>query len=130
MKTIPRTLSALVVSLVAFGGIATPLSASAEDAPLSHKASPEVYRLLAENDQFRVILGTWKPGQRDEQHSHSTGVHYRLTDCKQRVFAPDGKVINEGEVKAGSVLMAKPTSSHSFQNVGTADCQTLLVESK
>jgi hypothetical protein len=86
--------------------------------------------LLSENDQFRVIPGTWKPGQRDAQHSNSAGVHYRLTDCKQRVFSPDGKVINEGEVKEGSVLMAKPTSSNSFQNMGTTDCQTLLVESK
>jgi len=77
-----------------------------------------------------VILGTWQPGQRDAQHSHSTAVHYRLTDCKQRVFSPDDKLINESEVKAGSVLMGKPVSSHSLQNVGTTVCQALTVESK
>src|SRR4051794_40606952 len=43
----------------------TPLAASAQNAPLSYVANPGVYKVLAENDQFRVVLATWKPGQRD-----------------------------------------------------------------
>lgn len=38
--------------------------ALAKDAPPSYKAFPEVYKLVGESDQFRVIEATWKPGQR------------------------------------------------------------------
>lgn len=126
----PKAFPRLAASFFAAGCIAMSFSVLAENAPPGDKAAPEVYKLLAENDQFRVILGTWQPGQRDAQHSHTSAVHYRLTDCKQRIFSPDDKVVNESEVKAGSVLLGKPVSSHSFQNSGTAVCQTLLVESK
>ena len=110
--------------------LAAPFATMAADAPLSYKASPEVYKLLAENDQFRVILATWKPGQRDAQHSHSAATAYRLTDCKSRLYDPNGKVIREGEAKAGSVLLNSAIASHSLENIGTTDCQTLLVERK
>lgn len=131
MKMKLKSLLSVVVSLVAAGGMAMPFSASAQSAPLSYKASPDVYKLLAENDQFRVILATWKPGQRDVQHSHSPSVAYRLTDCKSRLFGPDGKVTREGEAKAGTVaLQPDAISSHSLENTGTTVCQTLLVERK
>lgn len=110
--------------------LAAPFATMAADAPLSYKASPEIYKLLAENDQFRVILATWKPGQRDAQHSHSAATAYRLTGCKSRIFGPDGKVLSEGEAKAGSVVLNNAIVSHSLENIGTTDCQTLLVERK
>ena len=118
------------LSIVIAGGLAVPASALADDAPSADKASPEIYKLLAENDQFRVILATQKPGQRDAQHSHLVAVHYRMTDCKFRVYGPDGKAMNEGEVKAGSVLLGKAVSSHSFENIGTSDCVNLIAERK
>lgn len=33
-------------------------------------ASPDVYKATAESGDTRVILATWKPGQRDEWQSH------------------------------------------------------------
>ena len=130
MKMKQQRFLSVVASLIAVGGMALPLSASAQSAPLSYKASPDVYKLLAENDQFMVILATWKPGQRDVQHSHLPNVAYRLTDCKARLFGPDGKVISEREGKAGSVVLQAAINSHSFQNTGTTACQILLVERK
>lgn len=102
----------------------------AGDAPLSHVAEPGVYKVLAENDELRVILATWQPGQRDAQHSHPSNAAYRLTDCKNKIIKADGTVARTGEVKAGSVILQKPVASHSFENLSNKVCQTLIIERK
>jgi hypothetical protein len=108
----------------------TPLGASAQNAPLSHVANPGVYKVLAENDQFRVVLATWKPGQRDEFHSHPANATYALTACNARLYGPDNKVVGEAQRTPGSVVLQAPIPSHSFENAGTSDCQILIVERK
>ena len=100
------------------------------DVPLSHVAEPGVYKVIAENDKFRVVLATWQPGQRDAYHSHPANAAYRLTDCKNKVFKPDGTVTRGGEVKAGTVILQESVASHSFQNDSDKVCQTLIVERK
>ncbi|MEZ0308013.1 MAG: hypothetical protein ACAH21_08805 [Ramlibacter sp.] len=110
--------------------LAAPLIAAAQTAPLSYQADPGVYKLIAENDQFRVILATWKPGQRDTSHSHSASTAYRLTDCKARLYGADGKPTGEGEGKAGTAVLQAAIAAHSLENIGTADCQALIVERK
>ena len=42
----------------------------ADTAPRSATASPDVYKVLAEDKEMRVILATWQPGQRDQWHAH------------------------------------------------------------
>ena len=120
----------LSVSLAAAGWLMTPLTVSAEDAPLSYKAAPEVYKLLAENDQFRVILQSLKPGQRDAWHSHSALAAYRLTDCTSRLHYPDGKSTAPALRKAGEVTFRPAEPSHSLENTGKTDCDGLIVERK
>jgi hypothetical protein len=120
----------VAISVVLAGGLAVPIAASAQDAELAHKASPEVYKLLAENDQFRVILQVSKPGQRDQWHSHSALAGYRLTDCTSRLHTPDGKVTNPSLRKRGEVFLLPAVKSHSFENVGKTDCEAVIVERK
>ena len=48
--------------------------ALAEDAPPSYIAFPDVYKLVQENEHFRVIEATWQPGQKDVMHSHLPAV--------------------------------------------------------
>lgn len=110
--------------------LAAPLAVAAQTTPLSYQADPAVYKLVAENDQFRVILGTWKPGQKDVAHSHSPSAAYRLTDCKARIYGADGKIAGEGEGKSGTAVMQAAIASHSLENIGTTDCQVLIVERK
>lgn len=105
-------------------------SAAAQDAPLSYLAAPAVYKLLAEDANFRVILATWQPGQKDVQHSHSATAAYRLTDCSTRATGADGKVLGEGSAKAGTAALQGTINSHSLENIGTAECRILLVERK
>jgi hypothetical protein len=129
MKIETRNLLSAVVSLVVAGGLVTPFAALAEDAPLSYKASPDVYKLLGENDQFRVILQTSKPGQRDAWHSHAALAAYRLSDCTSRIYLPDG-TYRDTVRKRGEVAFLPKVASHSFENTGKTNCEGLLVERK
>ena len=126
----PDSLLSLAASLVVAEGLALPFAVSAQEVPLSYKAAPEVYKLLAENDQFRVILQTSKPGQRDAWHSHAALVTYRLSDCTARLHLPDGKSTESTLRKRGDVTFLPTVASHSFENTGTTDCEALIVERK
>lgn len=129
MKRGRIVLLAVATSLVV-AGIATIPKVSAGGVAPSYVASPDVYKLLSENEHFRVILATWKPGQRDAWHAHEGPlVAYRLTDCTMRAHAPDGKVTQRGG-KPGEVAYNPVIVSHSLENVGTTDCLTLIVEKK
>ena len=114
------------------GYLLTSLPAMAEDAPIAPKASPEVYKILAENDQMRVIEAIWKPGQKDNFHSHpGDRASIYLTDCKLRLSKPDG-TFRDASPKGGTakVRANKPVKSHTAQNTGDQVCKIVLVELK
>jgi len=123
-------LKAFLFSLVALGWLAIVVSAFAQGVQPSYQASPEVYKLAGENDQFRVIVATWKPGQRDAWHSHvGPAATYRLTDCQARIHMPDGTYRDASGV-AGRVAFNPIIPSHSFENTGTTECKVVIVERK
>lgn len=125
----PNKLIALV-AVSALGGFAAPAPVWAQAAPRSFAASPDVYKLIAENEQYRVIAATWKPGQRDTWHSHGAPVAvYNLTDCTARIHTPDGKSIDVNP-KAGQASVRAQAPSHSFENVGKSECKLILFEPK
>jgi hypothetical protein len=53
--------------------------------PRSFVASPDTYRVIAQNKQYKVVDVVWTPGQRDVPHSHPASAVYYLTDCSLRV---------------------------------------------
>jgi quercetin dioxygenase-like cupin family protein len=126
MKTQMKTWVAGVCGSVLLG---ITLPAVADNVPLSHQASPEVYKVLAEKDEMRVVLATWKPGQIDKFHSHPMLAAYSITDCNARITKSDGTV-KEVNNKAGEARINPPVKSHTFENIGKTVCQTLLVERK
>jgi hypothetical protein len=120
--------SKLQAALFASALVAAPL-ALAEDAPPSYAAFPEVYKLVHESDQFRVIEATWQPGQKDAMHSHLPFVIYWVTDCQLSADLPDGKRI-EGTQKAGTSDIKPAVPGHVATNMGKGVCKALLVERK
>jgi len=130
MKTCSLINQSLVAGLVATVALGMPIICQAENAPLSSVASPDVYKVIAENDEFRVVLQTWKPGQKDNFHSHPANAVYWLTDCNRKIVKPDGSTAKEGVVKSGAAVLQKPIVSHSFQNIGDNECQAVMVEKK
>ncbi|MBE7939906.1 MULTISPECIES: cupin domain-containing protein [Ramlibacter] len=118
------------IALVGLAAACAQAAAIAQTAPPAAQASPGVYKVLAENDQFRIELATWKPGEKDNMHSHPASAVYRLSDCTARLTGPDGKVLGEGEAKAGSAALQPPIAAHSLENIGKTECQILIVERK
>lgn len=112
------------------GALAVPHIAWSQAVPRSFAASPDVYKVIAEDEQYRVIAVTWKPGQRDNWHSHGTPVAaYNLTDCNTRLHTPDGKSV-DNNTKAGDARVRAQAPSHSLENIGKAECKLILFEPK
>jgi hypothetical protein len=128
-----RVRSRNIVRILAFcvgTVLVTPYVAWSQTASPSFAASPEVYRVIAENDQYRMILATWKPGQRDAWHSHGPTVgNYFLTDCHLRAHTPDGKSV-ENQRSAGFASVSGRVASHSVENIGSSECKVILFEPK
>jgi hypothetical protein len=97
----------------------------------TYKADPDVYKVIFEDDNFRVIEATRKKGVHDKPHAHPVpSVVYNVTDCKTKLYDGAGKVVREGERKAGSASASPVTDNHSAENTGTADCKQVFVEKK
>jgi hypothetical protein len=105
--------------------------AAAQDAPPSYQADPDVYKVIFDDQNFRVIEVIRKKGVHDKLHSHSLPtVGYNLTDCTSKAYDAGGKVVSENTRKAGEAGAAPVTPGHSVENTGTGDCKQILVEKK
>ena len=77
-----------------------------------------------------MIEATRKKGVHDKVHGHPVpSVVYNVTDCTTKVYGADGKT-TENTNKAGSARAVAVVASHSAENTGPADCQTIFVERK
>src|SRR5579883_98953 len=98
--------------------LAGALGASAQDSPPTYQADPGVYKVIFEDQNFRVIAASWSKGARDKAHSHPVpSVVYAVKDCSLRIHAPDGKTTDISP-KAGASMAVPVTPSHSTENVG------------
>ena len=105
-------------------------AAAAQNAPPTYQADPDTYKVIFEDDNFRVIAATWKKGATDKAHSHLLPyVSYALDECKLKIHNPDGAtrdINNTTSVARPGII----TSSHSAENVGDSDCHAIFVERK
>jgi hypothetical protein len=125
-------LSFFIVSLLAITLVLGVGLSFAENAPPGPEVSPEVYKIRAENDQWRVMEATWQPGQEDKFHYHpGDRVSIFQTDCKLRLTKPDGTYKDvapkAGKAKARTGL---PVASHKAKNIGDKVCTIIIVELK
>ena len=67
-------------------------AAVAQNAPPSYQGDPDVYKVIFEDQNFRVIASTRKKGVHDKVHGHPVpSIIYFLTDCTTKQYAADGK---------------------------------------
>lgn len=102
----------------------------AQAIPHSLVASPDIYKVIAENEQYRVIEVIWKPGQRDRVHSHPASAVYYPMDCALRGFDSSGTEMGSRMNQAGTATVQKPISAHSVENIGKDDCKLIMFEPK
>ena len=118
-----------ITAAVALGSLAATI-AFAQTAPPTYQGDPAVYKVIFEDQNFRVIATTRKKGVHDKVHGHPLpSVVYNITDCATKTYAPDGKT-SEIVRKAGTANAVPVIPSHSAENTGTADCQQIFVERK
>ena len=132
-KGIPlgKKLAIGVVVLASFM-IVNAAPSTAGEVPTGPEASPEGYKVLDENDQWRVIRATWQPGQEDTFHSHpGDRVSLFETDCTLRLTNPDG-TYRDAKPKSGGAKArtGKPVQSHRAKNIGDKVCIITIVELK
>jgi oxalate decarboxylase/phosphoglucose isomerase-like protein (cupin superfamily) len=103
----------------------------AQDAKPSYESAPENYKVIFQDQNYRVIEASWKPGATDKPHTHPVpSVIYFVTDCKLNLHNPDGKIV-EANVKAGKAAPVPiVTNYHTAENVGAAECRSVVVEHK
>lgn len=105
-------------------------AAMAQTTPHALLAAPDIYKVIAENDQYRVIEVTWKAGQRDPIHSHPASAVYYPVDCTLRGFSSSGAAIGSRLNKAGTAVVQPPIEAHSVENIGQSECKLIMFEPK
>ena len=89
---------------------------------------PELYKVVMENDDVRVLRYHDVPGAKTHQHQHPPSVLYALSSFRRRLTFPDG-TSKEREFTAGDVMWV-PAQIHVGENVGVTNTEVLLVEIK
>ncbi len=90
--------------------------------------APHVYKVLFENEKVRVLWASLKKGAKSPMHRHPGSVIYSFTNGKVKVKFLDGNS-RTIDVKAGTVRWDEPVS-HSGENLGDTDIDSLIVELK
>lgn len=104
--------------------------AFAQSAPPTYQGDPDVYKVIFEDQNFRVIATNRKKGVHDKVHGHPVpAVVYHITDCTTKLYSADGKT-TENISKAGTASAVPVITSHSAENIGPSDCQQIFVERK
>lgn len=112
------------------GLLATVSAAAGVESPPSYQSDPDTYKVIFEDQNFRVIAATWKKGTTDKPHSHPVPfVIYPLTDCTIRLHNADGST-RELPSKVGTAFAGPIVASHTAENIGSDDCQAIFVERK
>lgn len=117
---------ALFFTLLTISSLILTLSRATAQDPL--QVSPQIYKLILDNDQVRVIEYQARPGQSDQMHSLPQRLTYTLTPVKLKVMSPDGNITNV-EAKEGEAYWQAPVT-HSIENVGKTEAKMLIVEIK
>lgn len=129
MSSSHRTVAQSVVTgamlaLLAFAG-----TAWAQGAPRSFVASPDVYKVVAQDQTYLVIEATWVPGQRDKPHSHPHHARYFPGNCSLRASLPDGTT-SDFYPPAGAAIVRGSIESVTVENIGSSACRIIFFEPK
>jgi hypothetical protein len=97
-------------------------------APDPLQVAPEHYKVLFENDRVRVLAFHSKPGDKWALHSHPDAVTVSLSNYKLRNVVP-GSDATVMERKLGEAYWI-PARSHTGENIGHTDMESIIVELK
>ena len=111
----------MALTIMNFQGIA-----SAQDAVTS---SPDIYKVLFEDETMRIIEFTLLPGKVEGWHGHPTYFFYVITGGKYSIEQANGETRNL-DTNAGMNALVKPVVKHRGKNVGDTIMKAILIEMK
>ena len=121
MKKLFQTLLVLAIS-----GWFTQAAFGAEDDPV--KLSPNIYRVILNNNQVRVLDVRLKPGQKTPMHAHPNYIIYALNGGKARFWNEKGQA-STMTMREGQCVW-REDETHTVQNVGKHTIHVLNIELK
>lgn len=92
------------------------------------KISPDVHRVLFENDAIRLLEVTVKPGAKVPMHTNPENINYILNGGTLRLIEPNGAVVDV-QLAEKQVIPA-PVGRHAVENIGPSEVRTLCIELK
>ena len=92
------------------------------------KLSPDIHKVIFENDQICILKVTVKPGDTVAMHRNPENINYILQPGTLRLTSPDGSAMDV-ELTEGQVIPA-PVSSHAVENIGDTEVRTICIELK
>ncbi len=89
--------------------------------------SGSIYRLVDENDNFRVLDVTLEPGEKDEVHAHPASVIYALGPASG-TWHQEGQEPKAQVFRPGSAVYLEPTDAISLENTGQRQIRLIMFE--
>ncbi len=90
--------------------------------------SPDVYKVLYENDEYIILEATFEPGQGDNLHTHADMFYYVIQGSMMQITSEDGEVFT-AELKSGDFQNQKSTT-HQVTNIGSTTARIIAIEEK
>ena len=91
--------------------------------------SPDMYKVLLENQHVRVVEYEIPPGQKDNWHTHPAKVSYIVAGGSLRITPEQGESFIVEE-KTGSTTWFEAVGKHFGENVGQTPVRIVFVEIK
>ena len=129
MLPIQSTLTRSVFSGAIVASLVFASAAWGQAAPRSFVASPDVYKIVTQDNLYMVIEATWAPGQGDKPHSHPHHARYFLNNCSLRATLSDGSH-SDLFVRAGGAVVRGSVEVVSLENIGSSACTMIFFEPK
>ena len=121
--------SLLVISLF-LAAISSALPAQTPAAEIDPVVvSPDMYKVLLENQHVRVVEYEIPPGQKDNWHTHPAKVSYIVAGGSLRITPEQGESFIVEE-KTGSTTWFEAVGKHFGENVGQTPVRIVFVEIK
>ncbi len=91
------------------------------------QTNPDLYRVVLENEQVRVLEYRDQPGDRTLPHAHPDSVMVTLSAFRRRLHAEGGTL--DVALEAGIVRWL-PAQTHAGENIGDTPTSVVFVELK
>jgi quercetin dioxygenase-like cupin family protein len=90
--------------------------------------SPDVHKILFENESIRVLEVSVKPGATVPMHTNPENINYIIEGGTLRLVDPAGAVVDV-QLAPRQVIPA-PVGRHAVENIGRTEVRTLCIELK